>query len=387
MIDGEPMVGGTHYEVLGVPLDADRQQIARAYRAAMRVVHPDVGAGAGRGAVVDDVFAVQEAWRVLGDPAARAAYDHELSSPADAWADLGWGVGLDDPVPAPDDGRPPPRTGPGVDEEFPRDVDDTRDEPWRAPFAPGAVHIPEPVLPLGPPRRDAIDRVLTAAGVVLTIATVVLGSRAWGSELSSDSSPFGISMVTAAIIFVAVLLTLPISIFGVRNDERGSPERAVAVVGCGVSPVCIVGAAWSLGAVPTILGSVTFGAGAMWIAADLRRARVVEGSETARVASLTVYHGAVEWNRIREALRAPGARAEQSQGAPCLDEPLRVRTEDPVTHETTMRDVPVAVPRGGWLVVDDVGSVLCTAPPGALEAWLSFWPDVAATPPPEPSRL
>jgi curved DNA-binding protein CbpA len=63
----------THYEVLGVARSATTDQVRAAYRAAARDHHPDAGGDA------DRMRAVNAAWRVLGDPMRRAAYDRALS--------------------------------------------------------------------------------------------------------------------------------------------------------------------------------------------------------------------------------------------------------------------------------------------------------------------
>lgn len=73
----------THYDLLGVPADASIEAIRLAYRNAAREHHPDVarsGAAAVSGGVASErMAALNEAWRVLGDPARRARYDVELS--------------------------------------------------------------------------------------------------------------------------------------------------------------------------------------------------------------------------------------------------------------------------------------------------------------------
>lgn len=83
----------THYDVLGVPPRATPEEVRAAYRRAARDHHPDAGGDAGR---MSDVNA---AWRVLGDPHRRAAYDRELgrhpaapagSAPAGPAGDAGW---------------------------------------------------------------------------------------------------------------------------------------------------------------------------------------------------------------------------------------------------------------------------------------------------------
>jgi curved DNA-binding protein CbpA len=65
------------YQLLGVPREASRDEIALAWRRRARDEHPDArpaDAGApGR------FRALAEAWQVLGDPARRAAYDRSLT--------------------------------------------------------------------------------------------------------------------------------------------------------------------------------------------------------------------------------------------------------------------------------------------------------------------
>src|SRR6201997_4909464 len=68
---------GDLYQLLGVPREASREEIAVAWRRRARDEHPD--------ARPDDVGApgrfraLAGAWRVLGDPARRAAYDRALA--------------------------------------------------------------------------------------------------------------------------------------------------------------------------------------------------------------------------------------------------------------------------------------------------------------------
>lgn len=85
---------GDLYEELGVARDASRDEIAAAYRARAKALHPDT-----RPAEADatDRFArVGAAYRVLSDPDARARYDASLLAPAPA------------PSPAPAPGPAPP---------------------------------------------------------------------------------------------------------------------------------------------------------------------------------------------------------------------------------------------------------------------------------------
>ncbi|SEE84488.1 J domain-containing protein [Ruania alba] len=67
MTDALP--GGTPYEILGVPRDAPAETLRRAYRRRLRETHPDTGGSA------DGFHQVQQAWELVGTPAARRAYD------------------------------------------------------------------------------------------------------------------------------------------------------------------------------------------------------------------------------------------------------------------------------------------------------------------------
>jgi molecular chaperone DnaJ len=63
-----------HYEVLGIDGDASLDQIRAAFRRRARAAHPDTSASGS----VDALTPINEAWRVLGDPALRHAYDRSL---------------------------------------------------------------------------------------------------------------------------------------------------------------------------------------------------------------------------------------------------------------------------------------------------------------------
>jgi curved DNA-binding protein CbpA len=68
---------GDLYQLLGVPREASREEIALAWRRRARDEHPDA-----RPADADApgrFRALAEAWQVLGDPARRAAYDRVLA--------------------------------------------------------------------------------------------------------------------------------------------------------------------------------------------------------------------------------------------------------------------------------------------------------------------
>ena len=65
------------YQLLGVPREASREEIAQAWRRRARAEHPDSRPG---DADAPGRFrALAEAWQVLGDPARRAAYDRALA--------------------------------------------------------------------------------------------------------------------------------------------------------------------------------------------------------------------------------------------------------------------------------------------------------------------
>lgn len=66
----------THYEVLGVAASASAEEVRRAYVELARALHPDRAHGDAR-----RMQEVNEAWRVLRDPAARRAYDVSLAPP------------------------------------------------------------------------------------------------------------------------------------------------------------------------------------------------------------------------------------------------------------------------------------------------------------------
>ncbi len=64
------------YGVLGIDRSADQATIRHAYRDLARATHPDAG-GDER-----EMMRINEAWRVLGDPAQRASYDAQMCQPA-----------------------------------------------------------------------------------------------------------------------------------------------------------------------------------------------------------------------------------------------------------------------------------------------------------------
>ena len=103
----------THYQRLGVAPTAAAADIKAAYRELARLNHPDLANGSGG----DDMAAVNEAWRVLGDPERRRAYDATLEAERRA---------RERPRPA----RPTPRFVRTVDEPDEPD-EEFEEEDWR----------------------------------------------------------------------------------------------------------------------------------------------------------------------------------------------------------------------------------------------------------------
>jgi DnaJ domain len=73
----------THYDVLGVAVDADTETVRRAYVAVAKSSHPDrrqTDDPARRARADERIRAANAAWNELRDPARRAAYDRTLGS-------------------------------------------------------------------------------------------------------------------------------------------------------------------------------------------------------------------------------------------------------------------------------------------------------------------
>ncbi|HEY2332336.1 MAG TPA: J domain-containing protein [Acidimicrobiales bacterium] len=77
----------TLYEILGVSNRASQDELRHAYRERARVLHPDHQQARGTGssdALGADMRELNAAWRVLRDPAGRAAYDRSLAAAQEA---------------------------------------------------------------------------------------------------------------------------------------------------------------------------------------------------------------------------------------------------------------------------------------------------------------
>jgi molecular chaperone DnaJ len=112
--------GSTHYDRLGVSPDASTATIRDAYRRLARQHHPDARAGD-----ADSMSRINEAYRVLADPARRAVYDASLRGSAPASA-------------PPSSERP--TAEPVVPERLPPAFSGVR-IPWKLVFTVGAVAI------------------------------------------------------------------------------------------------------------------------------------------------------------------------------------------------------------------------------------------------------
>jgi curved DNA-binding protein CbpA len=80
-------MGPDFYAILGVAPESDADQITRAFRHLVRVLHPDATDGPHEEDEEDQGTAerlrqVLAAWHVLHDPEARAAYDRTRAAPA-----------------------------------------------------------------------------------------------------------------------------------------------------------------------------------------------------------------------------------------------------------------------------------------------------------------
>jgi hypothetical protein len=75
----------SHYQVLGVPRDAPREEIRRAHRRLVQVLHPDrhvETSSAERTLAERRMREINLAWHVLSDTGRRAVYDSDLSRDA-----------------------------------------------------------------------------------------------------------------------------------------------------------------------------------------------------------------------------------------------------------------------------------------------------------------
>jgi curved DNA-binding protein CbpA len=65
------------YAALGIPAGASRDEAARAHRRLAKQFHPDVNSGP---AAAERMRRINEAWRILSNPARRARYDSQRTT-------------------------------------------------------------------------------------------------------------------------------------------------------------------------------------------------------------------------------------------------------------------------------------------------------------------
>jgi hypothetical protein len=380
-----------HYARLGLARDATARQVARAFRHAARTAHPDAGGAAA------DFAALAEAHRVLSDPVDRAAYDRELDGVAVPWDDVGWGTEVDGGL-APggqrgdtvsDDADAPWDEQRGDDDSnAATDGEPTTDPSRLDPFVGGPYRVPDPLAPRAVPMVPSL-----AAGAFETVAAVA----AWALALTaavlrvvSLSAATGIAAVTGAassdesmsIVFsCAVYASIAILL---HAKARGSRGMAVAWVATGVAAITwlatIGDGTWPIGvtvaSVLTYIAALAVGIAWAW-AFRTRRSDPAWASalrERDRGYLLDRYHRAVEWNRVRAALLEPG-RTAVIVGTVAIDlagtaQPGHRWTFDPRTGAETVRPIADDVPHGSWVVVDDAGLVVASAPAWAPQAWM-----------------
>lgn len=235
----------SHYEVLGVPRDADHATIRAAYRRRARETHPDAGG--------DEVefAAVSVAWWTLSSPERRARYDAGDVREDDGWGeDLGW----DEPVPAPRPPEPAPAASDAPAEPAPEDPapedsaagDASGERPPGSTADPGIVdpddgpvdaftsepRVLPPVAPSGAlpdrlrdvwfdvtRRRTWTRRRLTVLGVVVGLLLVAAPFVVHGAVTGDLTSTIPMGLAAYALVFGASLMVRG----GTRDDVRAAP--------------------------------------------------------------------------------------------------------------------------------------------------------------------
>lgn len=345
-----------HYEVLGAQRDCDTAELTRAYRRAMRRTHPDMGGSA------EEFAAVQLAWETLGDPDLRARYD----GGADDWAFDDWGVAAAEPAPSPSPGAArtsDTRDDPGGEGVRPRA---TRDHA-RKPFAPGAVELPEPVLPAVRHRRPVPFAALDGAGKLAQLcagggALVVLSFGA----ARIDEVSYGLALTSAALIALAWpvarrfgwtgILTWAVPLLAIVG--------AMVVWGIGVDPGpgAFLLAAVGLVAVATLFRLI--------VRAERDARPHARSREAERIGRrFEQYELAEDWNLVRDALTTPAAVLERVLEVAAPIGARRYVMLDPHTARTTVRVLDADVPDGTWFVLGPDDRILALAAGAAPEAW------------------
>lgn len=344
--------------VLGVGPDADALEITQAYRRALRRTHPDTGGS-------DEEFhAVQEAWRAL---------TAELEDgPRDDWDFDDWGQEEDPPEgSAAPDGTPPGTTH----RDDPEGSAATESAAARAgaaardPFGPGAVPLPEPELGGAGSSRRSVARVPDVAlwAAVAEFALVALVAVVTSAP-RIDAEAYG-----AAATWVLCWVTAP----GMRRWFGPSgvvwwvgPFVVLSMMVLAGAPGRLSVASWAL-----VVGAGGASVAAVWLLVrrSRRGAPLRAGARAAARAAhrVEVHALAGDWNRVRDALRAPGSSVERLVESVRGPGAGRWTCMEARTMRTRERQLDQEVREGAWVVFSRDGRVLATASPSALAAWVS----------------
>lgn len=168
----------TYYEVLGIPYTADNDDIDRAYRAAIRNAHPDLGGTRERAAKVN------EAYSVLSDFVSRQNYDRTIGAHNSV---LG-GARLHAPV--------PPVQNPGYSVAQPSEFGERETELFSSDAPPKVSSKPS-----GNARPLAIVRLVFIA--LTLVAGVFAGVTANTLELGLLTFVIVVAVLTATLLFVS----------------------------------------------------------------------------------------------------------------------------------------------------------------------------------------
>ena len=368
-----------HYGRLGLARDASARQVARAFHRAARTLHPDAGGDAA------EFAAVAEAYRILSDARARAAYDRELDGLAADWSDVGWGTDVGGPETSGDDGwtGSAAATCPGEGS-----ADDEVVDPWSLdPFVGGPRRIPDPLAPrvlpdiptLPPGWRETTAAMATWALTLAMALMRALGSPPEGSaEALGDGAPYD---AYGAIVMWIVFGCSALLLRATHPPRSGGRQVGVLVAALALFwwILTMGDPPWHplfIATIPTALCAV--GTGHLWARAlwtrhsDPRRTAALR--ERDRPTLLDRHHRAVAWNRVRAELVQPGRTAlvVGPQAKLVTGEPVPGRrwAFDPRTGTESVLWLPHDIPSGSWVVVDDEERVVVTAPPFAPDAWL-----------------
>jgi len=358
-----------HYAVLGVSRDATADTIRTAYRERMRVAHPDAGGS------IELAQALNEAHRVLTDPARRARYDATLPAPRTA---PGWGtarpVALRQPDafpepeqpsprrpdPAPTGTRPPPTRpswaeAPAATESSP---------PGPAPTTRRVLVLPEPAV-IAPPRFRLRRWAALALGGLAASAAIVGAIGVAGGAPVAGWTTFGLLAASVATGWWAVRQPRPVThVIGL-----------VTWLGCGIA-MTVVGARTA--GIPTPMILLGFVAAGVLSPARAERERQVADAARATEAGSRVRRAALEWEAL---LSTAGPRrvprwvehAVADDAGTATRVRLRSARGRPAAHV-----LQGLWPSGIWVIADRTGTVHGWATEEARRAWERFAQEVPA---------